>query len=713
MFVRSYNPVWYFVDLSGIQMDDSDYFFVLQNVFPYLPAKVYHDPEGTIPWTSPIQLLPNGTLPVDIYFDPTQTYRLEWRAGPTQASALIYLVQNYVPSSEGNNPTPGTTTNTDNQISNPQFAFVNFSPSLTITTAGTYNIAPGWFLQLTGAGTVSTILTQQTVSGNQNFPGNPPYVLSIVNAGWTSAILYQRFQNSGGIWANEAINTSLTGISESGTLPISMVYQPSTGAGVPIANGNLIPSVYSVIGGGVAIPASTSTDLGNSAYVDFQVILPPVGSFKITNLQLIAGNQDLITTDPSLVPYIQDTLERQQDHLFHYYANSLITKPKNNILVGWDFPLNPYQFNTEVITTQTAITSYVADQTILHQEAASQLQTGAAAQIYRGGFEVKAVANATTTRFALIQYIDPLSIQPWWSYLVSALARVRIFNDTTTPASVRLKMRLIYRTSLPSVISPTEPIASWSANSDPTFSAGWTAIAPLNDPSYVLPSAFSTFETPGANAFPAFSFDQFPLPNESGTTQVLGVVIYTMDNLTSVGSQDYVIFDKVSLVPAKFGTDASPETFDEVLRKCQYYYETSYYPANLPGATTTTGQIEKPSQITNISGVDTVYKANFSLQFSQYKRVAPVLGATSGPSIRFYNPHTGTVDTIGVGIWGNGGFSTSDPQNIASSQWTAISTNYNLNMNSNDVNASSTVSHTNGFQGAMVFQYFVDTRLGV
>src|ERR1700679_1616667 len=126
-FIRSYNPVWLFENLVGQILDDSYYIFFLQNSFPYLPSPlVFHDPDGTIPWSNPIQLLANGTMPVDVFFSPNTVYRIEIRQGPTQADALIYLVENYVPSGEGVVPPIVIGSNIENQLTNTQFFNVDF-----------------------------------------------------------------------------------------------------------------------------------------------------------------------------------------------------------------------------------------------------------------------------------------------------------------------------------------------------------------------------------------------------------------------------------------------------------------------------------------------------------------------------------------------------------------------------------------------------------
>src|ERR1041385_1894081 len=165
-FVRAANPIWFMVDLEGNPLNDEYYIFYLENVFPYLPQTVYHDPDGTIPWNNPIQFLPNGTLPDDIYFDNSLVYRLEVRHGNTQSDALIYEVNNFVPGTDGGGSSSTSSSITNNQATNPQFSEINFSSPLSITTSGTYNVAPGWDLVLTGGGTAT--VTQVISISNQD-----------------------------------------------------------------------------------------------------------------------------------------------------------------------------------------------------------------------------------------------------------------------------------------------------------------------------------------------------------------------------------------------------------------------------------------------------------------------------------------------------------------------------------------------------------------
>ena len=124
--VRGFNPIWFEVDLTAHPFDDTFYLFTLQNTIPYQPQTVWHDQNMNSPWTDPIQFLANGTLPIDIFFDPSLIYRLEFRQGPTQNDPLIYEVDNYqVNGSGGITPPSAISFNSENQITNPPVSYTH------------------------------------------------------------------------------------------------------------------------------------------------------------------------------------------------------------------------------------------------------------------------------------------------------------------------------------------------------------------------------------------------------------------------------------------------------------------------------------------------------------------------------------------------------------------------------------------------------------
>lgn len=721
-FVRAPNPIWYLPDLIGEPLNDEYYIFFLENTFPYNPQTVYTDPQGIGAWLFPLQFEPAGTLPNNLYFDPNLVYRIEVRHGPLQSDDLIYEINNFVPGESNINPNNLSILSTDNLASNSVFAEVYFTapigsslPTLTIATAGTYDIAPGWQLLLEGTGSIT--FTQLMITGDQNQVSNPPFALRCVTSGnWTKVYLYQRYTKNGAIFAGGAITMSLVGKSNVTAETVTLIYQPNFTADVQeIVSDLLLVGSYDVLAGAINLPDSNNNVDSNDAYVDFIISLPFVGSVDISSVQIIG--QTLPLDDPTTIdipPYQQESYERMVDHLFHLYRTNLIEKPKANLLTGWNFSLNPFQFVDPTVASVATQTEYIADQTIFHQNAVNQLETGRNVTAQRQNLVVKAVTAATNTRFALIQYIDPSTIKPYWSYVVSAFARMRIVSPIAD-SKIRVKMRLIYRASLPPAISAIEPISSWVAGDDPTFDPAWTPIAPLNDPAYILPNEY---EDPTLFSYPGFAYNQFQLPDTSADNMTLGIVIYTMDELhTVVAEEDSIEFDKISLIQSDFGADAAAETWDESLRKCQFYYEKSYEIPVLPGTATAIGAKFANQFIFTDTGIGNseLYPTSFSCDFMQVKRIIP--------TVDFYSSSTGTVDFVFAQIEKNNVVTASGDiaavAPAASPKW-ELSTTYSsterfimiARLTSTAV-LTAVATGVLGDNGLVTYQYTADARMGI
>lgn len=670
-YVRAANPIWYFPDLTGLPLNDEYYAFFLTNVFPYVPQAVFHDPAGTIPWNNPIEFFPNGTLPDNLYFNDSEVYRIEIRHGNTQADPLIYEINNFVP---GSNVTPGTGVVAgfgENQITMSTFSEVNFVSPLAITAAGTYSVAPGWNLVLTGAGTGT--ITQNPIAGNQNFVNDPNFSLGISLFGFSTAALVQRFDKNGAIWMSTLLSTapnqdgyismSITAQAMTSTYsPITFFYTPSTGSPVQIGSvsGSINTGSYQVYDASQLMPVSANSDTSDVAYVDVVINLLGTGNIQITNIQVVGQEVPTGTTPaPVAPPYQQQTNERNIDHLFHYYRNSIILQPKDTILTGWNFPLNPFQFVTTAVTTVVPQTQYICDQTILHQEGGSQIATGIATNADRFGLKVQAVTSSTTNKFTLMQYIDTTTTYPYWSYKVSALVKLR-FNSTVS-STVRFKMLLMWRLDAPPTLSASEPITGW-AGDNLALAAGWTAIKPLNDPVY-------TASNSAAGADLNYAFNSFQLPTASSDTMYLAAVFYTVDEMKSTaGNEDYFVIDKISLVNNDFAIDTQPQTFDDVLRQCQYYYEKSYDTGVLLGTSTLVGALNKyqTAVFSNGSGAGNCFGAPWEFQFNTVKRALPVtsiystVGTINNVSVQTYRDGTPSAlsDKVVASFWTLGGSST-------------------------------------------------------
>lgn len=665
-FVRAANPIWYFPDLEGLPLNDEYYAFFLTNVFPYLPQSVFHDTAGTVRWNNPIEFFPNGTLPDNLYFNDSEVYRIEIRHGKTQADPLIYEINNFMPSDNagggGNTVQAGFG---ENQATMSQFSEVNFVSPLSISTAGTYSVSPGWDLVLTGTGTAE--VTQVPIAGDQNFVNNPNFALGLNLSGWTSANLVQRVNHNGDIWASTELNSvpyqdgyismSITARAlGSNYSPITFIYKNSVGTEQNIGTfGTINTGSYQVYDATQLLTISDNSDTSDVAYVDIIIQLLGSGNILITNIQIVGQEVSTGSAAPSSPVYQQETNERQIDHLFHYYRDSIIFQPKNTILTGWNFPLNPFQFNSTSVTTAFVQTQYICDQTVLHQEATSQIATGISTNVDRFGLKITPVDSATDTKFALIQYMDDSTTNPYWSYKLSALVKLRFNSSHST--TVRFKMLLMYRLNAPPTMSASEPISGW-AGDNLSLAAGWTAIKPINDPAYSVSNS-----SPGADV--SYAFNGFQLPNASSDTMFLAAVFYTVDDMDpSPGTKDFFVIDKISLVNNDFAIDSQPQTFDDVLRQCQFYYEKSYDVTTLPGTSTLVGIFNIPQIATQNSGE--CYAGPWQFEFNTIKRAIPnttilsAVGTNNNVSVQTYRDgfNSSLVDKVVATFWTAGGLST-------------------------------------------------------
>lgn len=618
--VRGSNPIWFEVDLTAHAFDDTFYLFVLGNDLPYVPLTVWQDPFGNVEWTNPIRFLANGTLPNNIYYDPDTVYRLEFRQGPTQDDPLIYLVENYVPGSSGSTPVDETTFTTDNQITNPQFALINFTSPLGLTSVSTQSIsvAPGWFLDLTGSGNVT--LTQVLLNSAVVDPTNASYALQIqLNGSWTKAVLRQRFQGNGILWSNTFVSSSITALSGAPPENISAILVDSQGNTLTsILPTTALTQQFNAYPGVGQVLASANTDFPPTAYIDYQLILPTTCNVTLTSIQVVSGDVDIEYL------YEQSTIERQIDQTFHYYRDSILRDNKESILTGWDFGLNPWQ-SQPTAPTNVATFGYTADQTIMIQQA--YVNSGAMnnVAVSRAGFALNygftVAAVTATNQFAMLQYIPPATVRPCWGKMVSSLVKL-VAQKQNSGANCRVKMRLICRAGLPASLSQTEPVASWAALGEPVYSSGWTAIAPLNDPVYNL-----------ANGFNELLFEGFVLPASTNDNMTLGILIYTIDPMIQSGTPDNIVFQKASLVQNSFAIDVNSLTYDETLRRCQSHYETSFLPGQVATSTIVNAVYAPMNAYFNVGASTMSCVPNgFGLQYKSVKAIVPNLSFYSGAS---------------------------------------------------------------------------------
>ena len=595
-------------------------------------------------------------------------------------------------------------TNTENELCNPQFVEILFQEGpITLNVSGSNTvtpIAPGWDLITTGSGTVTLERLQPTSTA---IPTNPPYILSIsASSGLGANInLRQRLNNSPGIFRNGYVSGSfIASIISGGASNVSMDYNPSIGSSTSIINStNIInDGAYHIISGNNQIPDQSNSP-ADSGYVDIIITIPTSRTIGISSLQIV-GADDAVN-----VPFDEQTSDRQKDHLFHYYENSIINQPKANLLVGWDFGLNPYQFYSKAQTILAGTTDYVADQTILHLETAGSISSGQAGPGANFGFQLKAVNGVGTgaNRFAIIQYIHYSTIGQYFGQILSSMARAQKFTDHSS--QTKLKMRIIYRTAGDSIpaISASEPITGWDSNGDVTFQSGWSSINPLNDISYILTEL--PLATLSANNFPRLPYNKFQLPPAINSTPYLGVVTYITNPIdNTLGSEDIIVFDKVSLMQNDFALDSPPQTFDESLRKCQFYYEKSFELDEYPAV----GTNYNGAILLNVGlqdGANSVLdRRSFTLDYKQPKAFP------STPT--FYSPVTGASGNVRL-IINQVGAGVAAEKDSGIVGWTvkgSTTQNYSLMATIQDPQS---VGFSANYEGILAYQYTISSRLGL
>jgi hypothetical protein len=570
--VRGANPIWSEFNLWGRLFDDTYYMWVLQNTIPYIPAIVYQDPDLETEWTNPIQFLGNGTLPDNIYFESDVVYRLEFRqhiglGSPSQSDPLIYEVDNYVAGSGGSTPVDTIASTSSNQITNPQFALINFISPYTFSGSNPapIEVAPGWFLNMAGSGSVT--ITQVPLNNSNANPTNAPYALQLTLSGWTANSVYlsQTFEQNGMLWASNnnitryvasSITAKLNGPPQE--ISASLVDSNNDFLGYVLNPGNAIVSQsFNEFTDYLEMPLTINPNIPPAASIQYRLLLPSNIDIYVTSLQLTVSDM------PIKPDFIEDSINRQIDHTFNYYNNKLQFKPISSYLVGWEFPLNPKQFGASGSLGSIGANkgAYVWDQTILFQSVNNSV---AYSPNTNGDLVITASAN---TQVALIQYLSAPQI-------FDMLCRNMSINTTlaTNDGSiVTISLWYTTNTTLPSV----------AAGSNLTFI---NTLDPNGHPDSVasqwieIPNAFGqvTF-TPGSAinvlsaATKGFSGWKALEVDDAVLAKFFAIVIGT----STINASSAIEINQVSIVPGDIPTIPAPKTLDEVLRQAQYYYEIS------------------------------------------------------------------------------------------------------------------------------------------
>ena len=521
-----------------------------------------------------------------------------------------------------------------NIISNPQFSKVLFNvpvgPVISVTGTMTTQIAPDWSIITTGTGTVTV---NQIAVTDATAPGEPSFALDITSTGLNAPlILNQRiFQSPRILENNFASGTFIVeAVSPTSSAIVTMNYVPSLGNSIPIVSGTALPGVFTAYTGttSVVIPQS-NTQSPLVGFVDIQLVIPVGVHIQISCIQLVSALN--ATTFPA---YVQESVPRQVDHLFHYYLPQLSFRQVPSMLTGWDFPLNPMQFG---VTSFSTTPIYVWDQTICGS-AVGTVNVTKPPTI--SSFQATTTNNSEA--FFMLQYLKGNKAVE----ITLANLAVNITAFAQVNPGVVCNVYLYYTTNggvIPSgTASAPGVIGTIAANGVFTLTAAnWVLITQGSGNA----SSATMNNTNGMIDFGFTGWNQNRLLFSTSNTPVFAIVV----TFSAPTSGTVIQIESISLTAGDIPARPAPQTFDQVLRECQHYYEKSYATnvfAGASGSGGTLNQIVAPMGFVQ-SGVSIwgVVTNSFGYTYNVEKRAVP--------NLTLYST-AGTINNVSVSYFFNG-----------------------------------------------------------
>ncbi len=483
--------------------------------------------------------------------------------------------------------------NFDNELANPQFVRIYFDFDIgtnqhtfdvtgpdTVTT-----IAPAWDLITSGTGTVTLKWVQVLAT---DAPTNPPYALDIQgSAGLTKLQLRQKLNNSPRLYANGYVSGNFIINSQSGAAhAVRLLYQPQTNGTerVILTGSSGASTTFMTLAGTVAIDTSgggtINTSGADTGYINIILDIPdPVSHIQVSSFQITSAN-----SEDNLIGFIQQSSDRQVDHIYHVDKPLLEYKPIPSLLVGWDFPLNPAQIGeTGNIGSGGA---YAWDQTICVR---GSTNIAYARDSITGGIQFT-TAGIVPDAFLMAQYLSGNQAKKILGTKLSV--NINAYRGSSGGA---IAMRTyLFRGSSVAVI-PTLGNLIGTITTDGVFTKNNIAGQGLNwteIPRSGLGVAITALSTVtnnndinnGLNDYGFFGWEITDSTEIADTDKFCIIVTFSYAAINTV-----ITVNSISCVPGDIPTRPAPQTPAEVLTECAYYYIKSFpygvVPANNTGIT--------------------------------------------------------------------------------------------------------------------------------
>lgn len=598
-----------------------------------------------------------------------------------------------------------------NQISNPTFTnvLINEGKSTTYTVTGAtsqvFEFAPNWDFVISGTGTV--VVQRIALTGNDNVPTSPPYVIDVnVSTGITQCFLRQRFPYNSGLWSSTgSVSIFLAGSyvaknQGTGTVGLQMFYVESSGGSPVLIVDGTFPSTYTLISGSTleAMPQSNNTNFGKDGYIDIYLSFNASTNIRVSAVQVIPTASNSV----SISFYDTDSSNRNEAYQGDYYIPRLNKKTAASYLVGWDFPLNPFQFGLTGNIANAA--AYIADQTIGFRGA-----TGNVAWAQSPAAGVTFTTAGTNDAFYLMQYLSGAEVKAMLGnrLSVNAFAYQGSVGDAAT-------MRIYLYRGGASAAFPVLPISLGTVATTGVFTltaASWTEIPRSGLDTAQATLSKVTLNTDINNGNNDYGFSGWEITDAAqiiDTDKFAIVVTFHYPDTNSV-----ITVNSISLTAGDIPCRPNVKTPDETLRECQYYYEKSYEPHVTPGTNTpNSGKFAFGLIYQNPGANNTqLYPNQFELLFKQQKRIEPTM--------KIYCLD-GTPDGIRVGVrtgptYPAGG--SPNPGNVSIAIWLQIVSTHNVLFTTITASGAGLLINFVPVQPAgspeMYYHYTADARLGI
>lgn len=597
-----------------------------------------------------------------------------------------------------------------NQIANPQFTkvFINDGYTTTYSVSAATNevfaFAPDWDFVISGTGTVD--VQRVAIAGNDHVITSPPYVLDItVSGGITACYLRQRLNVNSGLWASTSTQTiflATTVVARNegaGTSGIQMFYAESSGnMPLNILDASFDNSGYVELKGvsETAVPISTNTDEGDNGYVDIYLSFLTGSHVRISSIQVTPTTN---SAGADIIEYDQNSSNREQALMGDYYIPNLNAKPLPSLLTAWDFPLNPMQIVSS--GSLATIAGYICDQTIALRGATGNI-TYARDSITNG---LKFTTAGTDDSFYILQYLSGAQAKKILGTMLSVN-----FYGFKNAASDDVTMRVYLCRADSGSSIPTLPTSIGTVATDGTFTltaAGWTLIprGGLDTAKALLPVLNDNSDLNSADFDIGFTGWQLTDNTQIGDTDKFAIVV----TFGYIDSATEVTVNSISLLPNALPARPAPQTFDDVLKECEYYYEKSYELGTALGAMTATNAVTLYAKGDTDNSQADVFPPWLAFRYKRVKRI-------TNANIKFYSIG-GTADNVSQEAY------TFPTTVLLATADLTITGNYVKNhvgtdaaLYTNDP-AGTAIFHSavdnNRIIGYVRFHYTIDARLGV